>query len=371
MCSVLYSASSKKPASAQTIHVRVLLARIPDGNLATYVIRGDAGFTCIDKSNKKTVSNTSTLEIKNRNHHLYINGKRCPYHSLTVIPCSGNFTFNGKQYQGACHFVRHERQLLIVNIIDLERYVSSVVRSESWPGWPIEINKVFAIASRSYALAMRQRSRKLKKPFDVESTNKHQTYAGTHTNKDIESAVRQTRGIFLCYEGNPIVAMFDCCCGGIIPAHIEDFDFSSAPYLAREYVCHHCKQCKIYRWCARYTMQELRSLLARHMISVRKIKDVEISHHDKAGLARSVVIKTGNTPIDIPASRLCSIIKEAKSCCFTIKKQRGDVIQFEGRGYGHQMGICQWGAREMVRDGWDYKTILRFYYPQTSFAKVA
>ncbi len=63
------------------------------------------------------------------------------------------------------------------------------------------------------------------------------------------------------------------------------------------------------------------------------------------------------------------MFKEIKSFCFNIKKKSGKII-FNGRGFGHHLGLCQWGAREMVRDGWDYKQILAFYYPSTNFMRL-
>jgi len=55
-----------------------------------------------------------------------------------------------------------------------------------------------------------------------------------------------------------------------------------------------------------------------------------------------------------------------KSRCFTLQKNGTEFIA-TGRGYGHHMGLCQWGAREMVRGGWQHKEILEFYYPGTTF----
>ena len=45
-------------------------------------------------------------------------------------------------------------------------------------------------------------------------------------------------------------------------------------------------------------------------------------------------------------------------------------MTIEGKGHGHHMGLCQWGAREMVRLGWEYEDILEFYYPDTQLMKL-
>lgn len=51
-------------------------------------------------------------------------------------------------------------------------------------------------------------------------------------------------------------------------------------------------------------------------------------------------------------------------------EEKKKKIIFKGVGFGHHLGLCQWGAREMVRDGWDYKRVLQFYYPDTYLMKL-
>ena len=65
-----------------------------------------------------------------------------------------------------------------------------------------------------------------------------------------------------------------------------------------------------------------------------------------------------------------SLLGSVKSYHFSIHK-KGKNIQVKGRGYGHHAGLCQWGAREMVRDGWKHRKILKFYYPGVGFDRLA
>jgi stage II sporulation protein D len=51
-------------------------------------------------------------------------------------------------------------------------------------------------------------------------------------------------------------------------------------------------------------------------------------------------------------------------------QKKAGMIVVSGRGFGHHLGLCQWGARQMVREGCDYKQILRYYYPETYFIKI-
>jgi stage II sporulation protein D len=204
------------------------------------------------------------------------------------------------------------------------------------------------------------------RPYHVKNTNAHQTYRGKHELPVLKMAVEQTRGIVLGFKGSPILAMFDCCCGGIIPAHIEDFDFNKAPYLARTYACNFCKQSSLYSWQVSYEHALFESLIQHHVPEIARLSDVHIIKKDKAGLVVEAQLKSYKHTMTISGKKLYSLLKEVKSFHFDVQKKSGKIL-FIGRGFGHHIGLCQWGARQMVRDGWDYKSILRFYYPGAYF----
>jgi stage II sporulation protein D len=190
-------------------------------------------------------------------------------------------------------------------------------------------------------------------------------------NDHLKSAVESTRGIFLAHNKKPIIAMFDACCGGVIPAKARgSANFKKAPYLARSYACDFCKRCKLYNWSATYERAYLEETFKKVAPKIKRVKDIAIAKKDAAGLVREVTIKSSNGYHAVPGKKVYSLLKDGiKSFCYTVTKKTEKVI-FEGRGYGHHMGLCQWGSREMVRDGWVYKDILQFYYPGTVFMRV-
>jgi len=200
--------------------------------------------------------------------------------------------------------------------------------------------------------------------------NEHQTYAGVHGCPIIKKAVDHTKGIFLAYENQPIVAMFDSCCGGIVPAHIQGVNFDDAPYLARQYACTHCKRCRVYSWQAQYAQHEIERLLRQQLKYFDQLRHVKITKKDKAGVVQEALLKGKKRTIKCTGKKLYSLLKKVRSFSFSVQK-KAKVIIFKGRGLGHHLGLCQWGAREMVRDGWDYKRILQFYYPKTNFMRLA
>ena len=240
------------------------------------------------------------------------------------------------------------------------------------------MHKVQAIASRSYASHYIQLARNRKNPnsYDIKRSNFHQTYNGTHEYKHLKEAVNETRGIVLTSKNRPIVAMFDACCGGAIPANMENTDFRKAPYLARTKQCTFCKTYGLYRWKRELSLNQLLNKLKQNKktrdraFSLGKLRNIKIIKQDKAGIVHKIKLFGSRRNICLSGQTFWqSVNDKIRSLNFKIKRYRNNII-FNGSGFGHQIGLCQRGAREMVRKGWNYKNILRFYYPKTRFAKL-
>ncbi len=359
----------KKHASIQQFDkVRVLLDTIRLSDAKAIIIHSTGSSVVISDgrgSFRRFIKKPSVV-IQAKKNMLYADGRRFKEKQLK-ISTQGHLTYGDKTYSGSMYVVKDDDNIMVINEVPLEEYICSVLRTESWPGWPLEVNKVFAITSRTYVISMMQEALKTKRSYHVHNCNRHQTYSGVHDKKILQDAVEQTKGVILTYENKPVIAMFDSCCGGVIPAHVHDVNFDDAPYLARNYACQHCKRCWIYNWKAEYTLDELHKHLFQLVGPVSNIKNMKIAKRDKAGLVQEVLI-LARKKISIDGKKLYNMLKGVKSFCYTIKKQKNKII-LNGRGYGHHLGLCQWGAREMVRDGWDYKRILNFYYPDTAFMK--
>ena len=300
---------------------------------------------------------------------LQINHKHEDSQILRVTPVNGHVEFNGNKYGGMFYVYRTKNTLDIINVLPLEDYVYCVLKTEGWPGWPKEVYKVFAIACRSYVLYQLRQAKRLKRHYHICATNSHQTYSGVHTCPIIRQAVEETRGVFLGYRNEPILAMFDACCGGIIPAKIlKGVNFSQAPYLARKYPCTYCKGFKIFSWSKDITTTKLIHLLQDQIPSLAHIDDI-YTITDPAGVVQKIVVVDDYDEYTIDGKKMYSLLPSIKSFAYTCKKRRG-TITFKGVGFGHHFGLCQWGAREMVHQGFDYKEILKFYYPGTMFMKL-
>jgi len=350
--------------------VKVLLAEISQSNNVIWHFESDQKFSLSAPNsglvNKKKDFNSLKVEIIH--HRIYLNGKPCKYPKIKLIPTGVPIAVNGKSYDGAFIITKHNQTVLLINQVEIEDYICSVLKTESWPGWPKEVNKAFAIASRSYVLAQVLRARKTALPYHIKNSNYHQTYSGIHNEAILKAAVLETKDMILGHNGEPILAMFDCCCGGVIPAHITGFDFINHPYLARTTRCDHCKLVKIYSWQASYTDYDFKKALQAVVPSLKTIKKID-TKKDKAGTVKTLLVHGPKETHQIDARTMYALFKDIKSWSYSINYNT-KVVTVNGNGFGHHLGICQWGAREMINKGYNYREVLQFYYPGAKFMKL-
>lgn len=348
---------------AEDLSLRILVAEGPSISLVS-----EAGFVLRKEGSERGVcSSEGALTVSaDESGMLSVNGKKTTVSTLVITPRGDTCAIGTSTYLGAFICVARAGTVLCVNRVALEDYVYCVLRWESWPGWPLEVNQAFAIACRSYALATRKRARVRGALYDLRNTNAHQTYKGTHGVDHLREAVESTRGMIMLYDNEPIVAMYDSCCGGVIPTKMKNADVKKFGYLARSYPCEYCSNCKLYSWKVCYDHEEFARLIASS--SSRPIAAIE-TRPDPAGIVREVRIKQGKSWMSLAGSAIYALCTEIKSFCFTIEKKAHQII-IQGRGFGHHLGLCQWGAREMARLGKTWREMLTFYYPGIRLGRI-
>jgi stage II sporulation protein D len=369
---LFFSLKASNPLSS-SCHVRVLLDQ-KEPSESYWEIMAEQGLLAVDVDNddNRTVSKGVRIKVSCQGLRI-IDTKRkmlAPAQCIKIIAHTNDYlVVDEVPYQGFLLLICEKNQALLINSVDLDDYIFSVLNTESYPGWPLEMNKVLAVAVRTYVIAKVCEAQQQGKYYHIKNTNAHQTYRGYHEKIALRQAVSQTQGLFLSYENEPILAMYDICCGGIIPAQKKGVDFARAPYLARTYPCNFCKKTKTYRWSLQYTMQELERLLKKEVRGLGELKEIKIAEKDDAGIVHSLLIKGSQSSHTISHKKFTTLFKNIKSFCFSLIHKVQHVI-VRGRGFGHHMGLCQWGARQLVREGWDYKRILQFYYPGTKIMRL-
>jgi stage II sporulation protein D len=361
----------EQSAKAKEFLVRVLLSKVDNNEPDELVISCDAGIVVNGSDMFDHQRNVQQIKVSMKNGELSLNGKRCLKKRIVLQPKDGLIRLGDNSYKGFFWLVVKSDCVQLINSVLIEDYVFASLRSEVWPGWPLEVYKVCAVAIRTYLITKIREARGSSELYHIKNTSEHQTYYGNNFMKRddalIHKAVAATEGEFLTYRGCPIVAMYDSCCGGITPSKMEGIDFDRYPYLKRTHACTYCKNCKTYRWKITRSVDKWSELFRKEFPSLVRIRSVRVVHRDAAGLVRSVEISDGKHSFKITGSHLHGMGCGIKSCTFTIQKE-GSNITFKGKGVGHQTGLCQRGACEMVRAGYDYRSVLLYYYPGVAFA---
>ena len=285
-----------------------------------------------------------------------------------------------RRYRGDLRVRLKDKRLLAVNHLGIERYLFSVVGSEMPKEWPKAALKAQAIAARTYAL-----KRLGKKPvFDINSTESTQVYLGMESETEsTRKAVNSTRSLVLSYKGQLISAVFHSSSGGQTEASGSVWKYQ-LPYLisVRDYDQNSPK----YQWEMTFSPEELKRIFFE-VGSFQNIRIIETSKTGRILRAQVSGIK-GNLSLSGKELRnrmnLKSTRAKFKFISYRINPKKNMKLSLEnnsinrsstfpltstnyllsvkGFGFGHGVGMSQWGAHELAKRGSNYRQILRYYY---------
>jgi stage II sporulation protein D len=266
----------------------------------------------------------------------------------------GNLVVGFSDYQGVIEVWRGQDGLYLINEIPLEAYVEGVVKAETGAEWAPEALKAQAVIVRTYVL--KQVMRNLGKKYHVTSTVLHQVYKGLNSDPDVTEAVRETSGEVLTYEGEPIMAFYHSTGGGMTELPQEVFG-RSYPYLTSVEADGRLSPLSV--WARRIPLKDVAELTG-----TEKLTDIQITSRTATGRAKDMVLVSNPDQVAITAADLRKKLgwRRLPSTNFTVELE-GDFAMFEGTGYGHGVGLCQWTSLEMARDGMTYGDILSYFYP--------
>jgi stage II sporulation protein D len=271
---------------------------------------------------------------------------------------------NGASYRGWIELRKKKNGLiLIINDLDIEDYLKGVIPAEVPAHWEMEALKAQAVASRTYALYQKRASGN--RPYHILSSVNSQVYNGSgRERKNAIRAVSQTRGIVLVYQGEVIPAFYHACCGGHTEDAAELWGLDE-PYLKGvNCECQNIVQDGL--WERHLTISKVLHALSHLGYRMDTIFDMSIKDITDAGRVRTVSIRDSRKTVLIPAEALRSALgNTVLPSVFYELEFIGNEAVFSGRGNGHGVGMCQWGAQEMALRGVKYKTILAHYYPGT------
>jgi len=262
------------------------------------------------------------------------------------------------RYRGSVTVRADGGVLQIINHVGIEDYLYGVVTKESAASWPLEALKAQAIASRTYALYQAQHRQD--REYDMVDDEGSQVYGGVDgESRPGRRAVDETRGVILTYRGRPIYAMFTANSGWYTADPAIVFD-QPLPYLIAEPDPYSSTQ-QMGRWTRRYSAAEIRQKLADISIDVAPIRAIEAKVTCPSGrIIRANIVDDRGAHVMRMRPTLGRALKLPE---ILLSVQRdGDHFVFTGGGFGHGVGLSQWGAKAMADKDFSAKEILAFYY---------
>ena len=281
---------------------------------------------------------------------------------------------------------RNKKGLQVIANIDLEAYVRGVLPAEMPKGWPLEALKAQAIAARTFALyrkATKQDAQAFNRlpAYDLESTVMDQMYMVPEEAaerqlglENVERAVRETQGMVLLSMSErplPLAAYFHADCGG----RTEDARRVWGAPGAGTAIDGACPLNPRATWQLSISLKEITQRLRSAIRKPAPIEIYEIGLLERNSSERVSELKLkwsdGDTSvISSHDFRMAIGHEKIKSTNFEITRvvEKNKSVVFSGKGFGHGVGLCQWGARRLAQGGADYRRILNHYYPQSSIA---
>ncbi|MYA28872.1 MAG: SpoIID/LytB domain-containing protein [Nitrospira sp. SB0666_bin_27] len=264
---------------------------------------------------------------------------------------------------GALEITARDEHLLIVNVVDLEEYVAGVVSSEVNPEWHEELLRTQAVAARTYVL--HKKLENAAQPFDVYASVQDQVYTGRkNVNEAVLDAVRRTRGQVLTYEGRPIFAVYSSTTAGPTEDAMNVWA-KDLPYL-KGVACPFDQKSPWYEWRATIPFDTVEARLKEEGYPIGWLATLTPYGMTTAGRVKGIRILHSRGELVITGQEFRRILgySKVRSTRFSIERIDRHVV-FAGKGAGHGVGLCQWGAKEMAELGYPYQSILRYYYPGT------
>jgi stage II sporulation protein D len=308
--------------------------------------------------------------------------------TFTTVDPTKYVVVDGKPYRGVVEVVIRHGGITAVNRVGLEDYLLGAVASEMGlrEGAAAAALRAQAVVSRTYAL--RNRGRFAAEGYDVRAGVVDQAYGGVAAETpEATAAVRATAGEVLVYGGELIEAFFHSTCGYRTAVPAEAFrSVREVPYLRsvsdERAGGYYCDISPRFRWRVEWDASTLRGILRRTVPAVlgvdaaelSEVQGVRVHRTGRSGRATEVRVRVPRGEIPVYGADIRQVLATAdgsplgsNAVQLTTQASADTLVRLTaaGAGWGHGVGLCQWGAIGRARAGQDHRTILSTYYPGT------
>ena len=311
-------------------------------------------------------TNNKEIEVMFDGKNINVKGKNF---KLANFPQDGAFLINSdspiyvdkikRNYRGSISFRVNNGKLDIINNVQLDDYLRGVLPKEMSPEFPMESLKAQALCSRSFAI--NNFNKYTKKGYNLDDTTNSQVYYGKDVEeKSTDKAVETTLGEVIKYDGKIAETIFCASSGGYTVSSADAWGGNAVPYLISKedpYSTH--------PW--EYTLKD--SDLKK--LNLSDVFGVNLDSMNTSNRVNSISFSTSKGDITMKAKDFRQKIGNTriKSTLFDIACDNNKIV-VKGKGYGHGVGMSQYGAVEMAKKGNNYKDIIGFYFPGTNIEKI-
>ncbi|MHC4426993.1 MAG: SpoIID/LytB domain-containing protein [Planctomycetota bacterium] len=300
-----------------------------------------------------------------------------------------------RSYPGALRLVaRHDLEpgaFDVVNLVMMEDYLPGVVTGELYDHWKLQTRAAQAVAARSFA-ASEHANFQGRRAYDVNNTAASQVYLGRVRHRDSIKAVELTRGVVLASGGLLVPGYYSACCGGLAANAVD----AIGPHPANDTVplrgrsgTDVCAEKKVANWTVVRSAKDLLPRLRAYGQRLRRddlsalgsLVAVEVAETNEHGRPTGYAIRgAAGERIELTAPAFRSACNYSGAGLGAPEKTlwsshvdvsiSGDEVRIDGHGYGHGVGLCQYGAEALARSGSGHEEILEWYYPGAEIVQV-
>jgi stage II sporulation protein D len=254
----------------------------------------------------------------------------------------------------------------------MEDYVAGVVAGEMKSDWPVEALAAQAILARTFTVNAIETKGGVPARGTQASTDikEFQAFNDKAVNDNVRKAVEMTRGMIAVYQSKPIDTWFHASAGGITATAKEGLNYQQAepPYVQSVQSPDDLAPADVKNWTSSFTKQEVMAALSKMGHPVDSITSVEIGEKGPSGRTMTLVFNK-NVSVSGPDFRVNLDSTKLKSMLLDKIDVTGDSVAFTGKGYGHGVGMSQWGANKFAKDGKKPEEIVGYYFKDVTIEK--
>lgn len=283
--------------------------------------------------------------------------------TVRLMPRAAYLQIGGRLYRGLIELRRTPvGRVTAINELDLEEYLYGVVRSEMDPRWPPEALRAQAIAARS--LAVSSSGRFAAEGYDVRATTDSQVYGGVAAeDARTTAAVDATRGLILLYNGRPAFAAYHADSGGATES--SEYVWGSVSPHLRGVPDPFSRDAPGHEWTLRLDLAVIEARLQRAGRILMGLSRLEVGSTSPSGRVMVLRLTSASGGGEMRGTEFRTAVGTSvlRSTLFAVRSLPGEgSVELAGRGFGHGVGMSQWGARGMALAGRDYTAILKHFY---------